>query len=144
MRAAQILVVDDNADDRRFASEALAAGALRSEVSTAEDGDEALALLRREGRYATAPRPDLILLDLHMPGKSGFDVLAEIRRDPGLRAIPVIVLSGSTDAGDVRSSYDGCASSYIAKPADLDAYDAVVAAIEQFWLTTASLPGPAP
>jgi chemotaxis family two-component system response regulator Rcp1 len=101
---------------------------------------EALAFLRREGKHAGAPRPDLIILDLNMPRKDGREVLAEIKSDPGLRPIPVVILSASTAEADIVDSYNLHANCYIAKPVDLDQFLGVMKSIEDFWLTTVTLP----
>jgi CheY-like chemotaxis protein len=101
---------------------------------------EALAFLRREGAYAAAPRPDLILLDLNLPKKDGREVLAEIKTDPVLRRIPVVILTTSQAEQDILKSYDLHANCYISKPVDLDAFVEVVRSIEGFWLAIVRLP----
>jgi CheY-like chemotaxis protein len=124
----------------RLTREALKEGRVRSRITVAPDGEEALAILRKEGRHARASRPDLILLDLNLPRKGGQEVLAEIKADPLLRRIPVVILSSSQAEQDVIRSYDLCANCYIAKPVDLGRFLDVVRAIETFWLTVAVLP----
>jgi chemotaxis family two-component system response regulator Rcp1 len=109
-------------------------------MNVAADGVEAMAFLRREGKYADAPRPDLILLDLNMPRKDGREVLAEIKDDPDLRRIPVVILTTSTAERDIMESYNLHANCYIAKPVDLDQFLDVVKSIEDFWLTIVRLP----
>jgi CheY-like chemotaxis protein len=104
------------------------------------DGDEAMAFLRRDGAYADAPRPDLILLDLNLPKKDGREVLAEIKQDPDLTRIPVVVLTISQDEQDILKSYNLHANCYITKPVDLDQFITVVKSIEDFWLTIVKLP----
>jgi CheY-like chemotaxis protein len=136
----EILVVDDSAGDVRLTIEALRERGVSSHVSVAASGDEALDFLHRSGAFAAAPRPDLILLDLNMPGKRGGEVLAEIKRDPELSAIPVIVLTTSADERDVRASYALHANAYVVKPVDFDEFLAAVRAIEEFWLNRAVLP----
>jgi CheY-like chemotaxis protein len=106
----------------------------------AKDGVEALAFLRREGRYAEAKTPDLILLDLNLPRKSGREVLAEIKGDEQLRMIPVVVLTTSADEQDIARAYSNHANCYLTKPVDLDQFLRVVHSIENFWLTLVKLP----
>lgn len=138
-RPFNILIVEDSAEDIRLAQEAFRRSPIGSHVSAVSDGEEAMAFLRREGPYADAPRPDIILLDVNLPKKDGFTVLAELRADPRLRRIPVIVLSGSGDNQAIARAYDLHANCYIAKPLDTEQYIAVVHAIEQFWSQTATL-----
>jgi two-component system, chemotaxis family, response regulator Rcp1 len=139
-RPVEILLVEDNPGDVRLTIEALKEGRLRSHVLVASNGEEALAVLRREGRHALAARPDLILLDLNLPGKGGQEVLAEIKADPHLRRIPVVILTSSQAEQDILRSYDQYANCYITKPVDLGRFLEVVTAIEDFWLTIAKLP----
>jgi CheY-like chemotaxis protein len=120
--------------------EALKEGKVSNRLSVAYDGVEALAFLRREGKYAEAPRPDLILLDLNLPRKDGREVLAEIKKDESLRRIPVVVLTTSKAEEDVLRSYDLHASCYITKPVDLDQFINVVKSIDDFWLSVVKLP----
>ena len=136
----EILLVEDNPGDVRLTREALDEGQSRSTLSVASDGVEALAFLRREGRYADAPRPDLILLDLNLPRMGGREVLAAIKADEQLRRIPVVILTTSTDDRDVSSAYNLHANCYIAKPVDFEQFIGVIRALEQFWLTIATLP----
>jgi len=105
-----------------------------------KDGVEALAFLRREGDFADAPRPDLILLDLNLPKKDGMEVLADIKADPTLRRIPVVVLTVSKDEEDILKSYDLYANCYVTKPINMEQFIAVVRSIEDFWLTIVKLP----
>jgi CheY-like chemotaxis protein len=105
-----------------------------------KDGVEALAFLRREGDFADAPRPDLILLDLNLPKKDGREVLADIKADPTLRRIPVVVLTVSKDEEDILKSYDLYANCYVTKPINMEQFIAVVRSIEDFWLTIVKLP----
>ena len=137
---AEILLVEDNPGDVRLTREALRDGKVRNNLSVVTDGVEALAFLRREGRYADAPRPDVILLDLNLPKKDGREVLAEVKADERLRRIPVVVLTTSADERDVLRSYELQAACYITKPVDLDQFIAVVQSIEDFWLTIVTLP----
>jgi CheY-like chemotaxis protein len=139
-RPVQILLVEDNPGDVRLTIEALREARVANQLSVAVDGHEALAFLRREGRYADAPRPDLILLDLNLPKKDGREVLAEIKADPALRRIPVVVLTTSEAEQDIVRSYDLHANCYITKPVDLEAFIQVVRSIEGFWLAIVRLP----
>ena len=120
--------------------EALKEGKVRNNFHTVEDGLEALAFLRRQGKYANAPRPDLILLDLNLPKMNGREVLAEIKADPDLRRIPVVILTVSKAEQDILKTYNLYANCYITKPVDLDQFLEVVKSIENFWLTVVMLP----
>jgi CheY-like chemotaxis protein len=135
-----ILLVEDNPGDVRLTREALSDAKVLNRLTVAVDGVEALAALRRQGRFANAPRPDIILLDLNLPRKDGRAVLAEIKKDPDLRRIPVIVLTTSKAEEDVLHTYDLHANCYIAKPLDLEQFITVVKSIEDFWFTVAKLP----
>jgi chemotaxis family two-component system response regulator Rcp1 len=139
-RPIEILMVEDNPGDVRLTVEALKEGKVRNNFHTVADGEEALAYLRRRGRYAEAARPDLILLDLNLPKKSGREVLAEIKDDPELRRIPVVILTVSQAEQDILKSYNLHANFYITKPVDLDQFLEVVKSIENFWLTVVMLP----
>ena len=139
-RPIEILLVEDEPGDVRLTVEALRNARVRNRIHTVEDGVEALAFLHRRPPYAAAPRPDLILLDLNLPRKDGREVLAEIKADPALRTIPVVVLSTSRARDDVLRSYDLHANCFISKPMDLNEFNAVVKSIEDFWLTVARLP----
>lgn len=141
-RPIEILLVEDNPGDVRLTIEALRDGKVRNHLSVAKDGVEALAFLRREGSYASAPRPDVILLDLNLPRKDGREVLAEVNADPELRSIPIVVLTTSRAEGDILRSYDLHANCYITKPVDLDQFITVVKTIEDFWFTIVTLPKP--
>ncbi|HKP51373.1 MAG TPA: response regulator [Chloroflexia bacterium] len=136
----EILLVEDNAGDVRLAVEALKEGKVLNNLSVARDGVEAMAFLRREGEYAGAPRPDLILLDLNLPKKDGREVLAEIKSDDDLKRIPVVILTTSAAERDIVKSYDLYANCYITKPVDLNQFIEVVQSIEDFWLTLVKLP----
>ncbi len=139
-KTVDILLVEDNAGDIRLTREALEEARIGHRLSVTQDGVEALAFLRHEGVYATANRPDLILLDLNLPKKGGRDVLAEIKRDPYLRRIPVVVLTTSTAEEDIQAAYDLHANCYIVKPVDLDQFLTVMQSIEGFWFLAATLP----
>jgi len=136
----EILLVEDNPGDVRLTLEVMKDARVRNHMSMVKDGVEALAFLRREGDYADAPRPDLILLDLNLPKKDGREVLAEIKSDPTLRRIPVVVLTVSKDEEDILKSYDLYANCYVTKPINMEQFIAVVRSIEDFWLTIVKLP----
>ncbi len=135
-----ILLVEDNPGDVRLTVEALKEGRVRNQLSVVSDGVEALAFLRNQVPYTDAPRPDLMLLDLNLPKKDGREVLAEIKDDPNLRCIPVVVLTTSEAESDVLKSYALHANCYIKKPVDLDQFINVIGTIEDFWLTIVKLP----
>ncbi len=139
-RLINILLVEDSPGDVRLTREALREAKVHNYLSVATDGVEALTYLRREGVYASAPRPDIILLDLNLPRKDGREVLAEIKADAQLRRIPIVVLTTSVNTQDVRNAYDLGANCYIAKPVDLDRFLVVIRALESFWLTIVTLP----
>jgi CheY-like chemotaxis protein len=134
---ANILLVEDNPADVRLTQEALNDGKFAHHLAIAGDGESAIAYLRREGEYATVPRPDLILLDLNLPKVDGAHVLAEIKSDNALRRIPVIVLTTSSAERDVIKSYDLHANSYITKPLDLHDFMAMINSVKVFWFTVA-------
>ena len=136
----EILLVEDNPGDVDLAREALENSKIRNTLSVVGDGEEALAFLHRSGKYAAAPRPDLILLDLNLPRKSGREVLAEIKSDDYFKRIPVVVLTVSKDEEDILASYNLHANCFITKPIDLHQFLRVVRAIEDFWLTIVKLP----
>jgi CheY-like chemotaxis protein len=140
-RPIEILLVEDNPGDVRLTREALNEGHVRNNLTVAKDGAEALAMVRRQPPYDVAPRPDLVLLDLNLPKLDGRQVLAEMKADPELRRIPVVVLTTSKAEEDVMRSYDLYANSYITKPVDFDQFIKVVQSIEDFWLTIVTLPG---
>lgn len=139
-RPIEILLVEDNPGDVRLTIEALKEGKVRNNLSVARDGVEALAFLRREGSFANATRPDLMLLDLNLPKKDGREVLAEIKNDPALRRIPVVVLTTSKAEEDILRTYDLHANCYITKPVDLEQFISVVRSIDDFWLAVVRLP----
>jgi chemotaxis family two-component system response regulator Rcp1 len=139
-RPIEILMVEDNPGDVRLTVEALKEGKVRNNFHTVADGVEALAFLRRQGEYAKSPRPDLVLLDLNLPKMNGREVLAEIKQDPDLRRIPVVILTVSKAEQDILKTYNLYANCYITKPVDLDQFLSVVKSIENFWLTVVMLP----
>ena len=136
----EILLVEDNPGDAELTSEALTESKLLIRLHVVRDGVEALAFLRREGGFADAPKPDLILLDLNLPRKDGRAVLAEIKQDPALRVIPVVVLTSSHAERDIARAYELNANCYVTKPVDLEQFLTIVHSIEQFWLTVVKLP----
>jgi chemotaxis family two-component system response regulator Rcp1 len=135
-----ILLVEDNEGDARLAKEALRDSKIRNTLHHVTDGEEAMAFLRKEGKYSKLPRPDLILLDLNLPKKDGRQVLAEIKGDENLRRIPVVILTVSSAEEDVLKAYNLHANCYITKPLDLDQFMKVVRSVEDFWLTIVKLP----
>ena len=136
-----ILVVDDSPTDIMIMREALTTTKVQVDLHTACDGVAALEFLRRMGPHAQAPRPDLVLLDLNMPRKTGHEVLAEIKADESLRTIPVVVLTTSQSEDDVALAYAAHVNCYIRKPVDFDKFVTVVKSIEAFWFTVVALPG---
>lgn len=136
----EILLVEDNPGDVRLTKEALRDGKILNNLNVVTDGVEAMAFLRREGDYADAPRPELILLDLNLPRKDGREVLAEIKRDEELKRIPVVILTSSAAEQDIIKSYNLHANCYVTKPVDLDQFIGVVKSIEHFWLKVVKLP----
>jgi len=136
----QILLVEDNPADAGLVEEAFRDGRLLHDIHLAQDGVMALQFLRREGRFQNAPYPDLILLDLNLPKKDGREVLEDIKSDPALREIPVIVLTTSDDEADVHKAYGLHANCYLTKPVDIDDFLFKVRSIEDFWLTLVRLP----
>jgi len=136
----EILLVEDNDDEADMTMEVLREGRVRNRVHWVEDGEEALTFLGRQGRHAGAPRPDLILLDLHLPRLGGLEVLAEIKQHPEWKRIPVVVMTSSASEKDVLGAYNRHANCYITKPIDLDKFMEAVRSIEDFWLTIVRLP----
>jgi chemotaxis family two-component system response regulator Rcp1 len=136
----EILLVEDNHDEASLTIETLSEGRIRNNVSLVQDGVEAMTFLRREGTYANAPRPDLILLDLNLPRKNGQEVLSEVKQDSDLKRIPIIIMSSSSAEKDVLASYNLHANCYVTKPLDLDEFIAAIRRIEDFWITFVKLP----
>jgi two-component system, chemotaxis family, response regulator Rcp1 len=139
-QAIEILLVEDNLGDIRLTREVFKECKVLNNLSVTEDGEEAMAFLRRQGPYAKVTRPDLVLLDLNLPKKSGREVLAELKADPVLRRIPVVVLTTSSAETDILKSYELHANCYLTKPVQLDEFIKVVQSIEDFWLMIVSLP----
>jgi CheY-like chemotaxis protein len=140
MKAIEILLVEDNPGDARLTREALAQSKVRNNLHHARDGEEALVFLRRSGPGGTHPHPDLILLDLNLPRRHGREVLEEIKSDPQLMHIPVVILTSSQAEEDILRSYQSHANCFITKPVDLEQLTKVVQGIEQFWFTLVKLP----
>jgi two-component system, chemotaxis family, response regulator Rcp1 len=136
----EILMVDDCLGDVDLTREALEAAKMRNHLTAARDGEEALAILKRQGAHTAAPRPDLILLDLNMPRKNGFEVLEAIKADEDLKAIPVVILTSSQAEQDIVKGYQLHANAYVVKPVGLEAFMTVVKSIEGFWLEIVKLP----
>lgn len=136
----QILMVEDNPDDIELTVEALKDAKVGNILEIVRDGVEAMAFLKREGRFQQAPRPDLILLDLNMARKDGREVLREIKTHPHLKRIPVVILTTSQAEEDILNTYDLHANCYITKPVGFDQFLKVVRSIEDFWLTVVKLP----
>jgi CheY-like chemotaxis protein len=136
----EILLVEDNPGDVRLTQEALKEGKVRNNLNVVVDGEEALSFLYRQGKYADAPRPDLIMLDLNLPKKDGHEVLAVIKGEEDLQRIPVVVLTTSQAEEDILKAYNLSANCYITKPVDLDQFIAAVKSIENFWLILVKLP----
>jgi chemotaxis family two-component system response regulator Rcp1 len=139
-RLIEILLVEDNPGDVRLTQEALDEAKMNNHLHVAVDGVQALRFLRREEEHAEAPRPDLILLDLNLPKKSGREVLEEVKADPDLRRIPVVVLTTSEAEQDILRSYELHANAYVKKPVDFSSFIDVVRAIENFWFSVVLLP----
>ena len=139
-RPAEILLVEDNPGDVELTREALSDAKVNNNLHVARDGVEAMAFLRREGQFSSAPRPDLILLDLNLPKKDGREVLSEIKEDPNLQIIPVVVLTTSKADEDILKSYKHHVNSYITKPVDFAGFIQVVKSIECFWFSVVVLP----
>jgi two-component system, chemotaxis family, response regulator Rcp1 len=136
----ELLLVEDSEPDVRLTIEALREAKVRNRLSVVSDGVEAIEFLRRQGRYADAPRPDLILLDLNLPRMDGRQVLEEIKNDDSLKCIPVVVLTTSKSEVDVLKAYQLHANCYITKPVDFNRFMEVIKSIENFWLTVVRLP----
>jgi CheY-like chemotaxis protein len=140
VRPIEILLIEDSPSDADLAREALGQGKILNNLHFVEDGVAAIDFLRRRGLYVSAPRPDLILLDLNLPKKSGQEVLSEIKTDPDLKLIPVVILTTSAAQEDILKSYSLHANCYITKPVDFVQFTRVVKLIEEFWLAVVKLP----
>ena len=140
VRPIEILLVDDDSGDVLLMQEALRESSLRNTLQVVKDGVEAMAYLRRESAYKDAARPDVVLLDLNLPRKDGREVLADIKQDPALRTIPVVILTTSTSDADILTAYDLHANLYVNKPVDLDEFLNIVREIDQFFSRVVRLP----
>ncbi len=140
-RSLQVLLVEDNEGDVRLIKEAFSESKIDKTFSVARDGEEALNYLYARGKYADRTKPDIILLDINLPKKNGFEILESIKSDPVLKKIPVIMLSSSSSEEHVTKSYDLNANCYVTKPVDFDEYTQAVKIIEDFWFQMAKLPG---
>jgi chemotaxis family two-component system response regulator Rcp1 len=137
----ELLLVEDIAEEAELTIETLTEGRIPNlRVHWVEDGEEAMAFLRREGKYRSAPKPDLILLDLNMPRMSGLEVLAEVKQHPDWKRLPVVMMTGSAREEDIVRAYSGHVNCYVTKPVDIDKFIEAVRSIEEFWLTVARLP----
>ena len=136
----EVLLAEDNPGDVMLTKKALEQGKLANNLHVATDGVEALQFLRQEGEYSDEPRPDLVLLDLNMPRKDGQDVLKELKDDPDLRRIPVVVLTSSESEEDIAKSYELNANAYLTKPVDFDGFIEIVNRMENFWFKVVKLP----
>ncbi len=135
-----ILLVEDNPGDRRLTAEALKEAKIRNELHAVNDGAAAMAFLRRQCEYVGAPRPGLVLLDLNLPKMDGREVLKEIKQDPDLKSIPVVILTTSEAEEDIVKTYESHAKCYITKPVDFEQFMKVVRSIQEFWVTIVQLP----
>ena len=140
MRSIEILLVEDNPGDARLTREALSQSKVSNNLHHARDGEEAMRFLKREGQFANAPTPDLVLLDLNLPRRDGREVLEDVKRDPLLKHIPIVILTSSEAEEDILRSYRLHANCFITKPVDLEQLTKVVQAIEHFWFTLVKLP----
>lgn len=139
-RSAKVLIVEDNEDDIELTLEALEDSKIRMEIHVVYDGISAMAFLRREGQYADKPRPDLVFLDLNLPLMNGREVLKNIKGDPNLTDIPVVVLTTSEDEEDILKAYQLHANCYISKPVDFSKFTQIIKQIQGFWLQLVKLP----
>jgi CheY-like chemotaxis protein len=140
IKSIEILLVEDNPGDVRLTLEAFKEAKVLNHLSVVTDGVQALEFLRRQGPFGAAPRPDIILLDLNLPKKDGREVLAEIKTDPVLALIPVVVLTTSQAEADIIRTYRLHANCFLTKPVELDAFFALIKSFEQFWLRLVKLP----
>lgn len=139
-RSAQVLLIEDNHGDAVLTRRAFRRARMANEITVADTGEKGLSILRREGEFAAAPRPDLILLDLNLPHMHGRDFLTQVKTDPDLKRIPVVVLSSSAADTDIIGAYDRHANGYITKPITTETYDDIVERVEQYWFGLMQLP----
>jgi CheY-like chemotaxis protein len=135
-----ILLVEDNPADLRLAQEVLSEASLADGILVARDGEQAMRMLRREGEHANLPEPDIVLLDLNLPRKHGREVLKEIKEDPRLRRMPVLILTTSRAESDVNACYDAHANAFLAKPVAIDDFARLTQVIREFWFGSVQLP----
>jgi len=140
IRPIEVLLVEDNPGDVRLMQEALKDAKVRNNLHVVNDGDEAMSFLRRQEKYSDSPEPDLIMLDLNLPGKDGREVLQEIKTHPALMHIPVVIVTTSSAEEDILESYSLHANCFVKKPVNLEQFIKVVHAIEDFWFTIVKLP----
>ena len=140
MKSVRVLLVEDNPGDADLTRESLEMARIHMDLQVVIDGEEAMQYLRREGQYANAERPDFILLDLNLPKLDGREVLAQIKADPSLRVIPVVVLSSSESEHDIGATYSLGANCYVTKPLDLAAFQKILASLKDFWFTIVRFP----
>jgi len=140
LRPVEILLVEDNPVDVMMTKEFFSSGRICNNLHAVEDGEEAMDFLYKRGEYSAAPSPDVILLDLNLPRKDGREVLAEVKGDPSLRQIPVIVLTTSEDQEDILSSYENAANCFITKPVNMEQFTDVLKCIGDFWFAVVQLP----
>ena len=139
-RPVEILLVEDNPADAELAQIGLRNGKILNDVHVVEDGESAIAFLRNEGVYQDAPMPDLVLLDLNLPGMDGREVLQEIKSDENLKTIPVVVLTTSDAAPDIRRAYSNYANAYMTKPVDFVQFHELMTGLEEYWFSLVRLP----
>jgi chemotaxis family two-component system response regulator Rcp1 len=140
MKPIEILLVEDNPGDARLTREALSMSKIHNNLHYARDGEEAMRFLKRQGTFSDAPTPDLILLDLNLPKRDGREVLEDIKKDPLLMHVPVVILTSSQAEEDILRAYRLHANCFITKPVDFEQFNKVVRSIEQFWFTIVKLP----
>ena len=140
LNSIEILLIEDSPSDATLTMQSLQQSKITNTLHWVETGEAAMDFLYQQGDYANAPRPDLILLDLNLPGMDGREILAEVKADPNLRRIPVVVLTTSSDEADVLRSYDLNANCYVTKPFDVQRFIQVIQLISDFWLTAVNLP----
>ena len=140
LKTQNILLVEDNPADVLLTIEAFKEGAIPHELNAVNDGVEAVSYLKRAGKYADAVRPDIIILDINLPKKNGFEVLEEIKQDPDLKHIPVIMLSTSGSQHDIRKAYELHANCYLIKPVELEDFLRLIRSLENFWFNVAAIP----
>jgi CheY-like chemotaxis protein len=139
-RPIEVLIIEDNQADSHLTTTALRDARIANEVHVVEDGEEAIAFLNQQGVYSSAPRPDLIILDLNLPKIDGFQLLEEMKADARLRNIPVIVVSGSDRASDIARAYDLQIAAYLVKPINVDDYFSAIRAVKELWFHMVALP----